>query len=211
MDSGAHRQTTRDRSRRAGVALVLALVAAAVWLVVGATAPAQDVQGQLDAKQSELDRAESQRGVLSTEIERYSNEISQLAGEVAALRNREALVQEELEQKEAELDRERAHLNVLRDRLKASVELLEERLIAIYKSDTPDVLTVVLEADGFTDLLERYEYLNRIEEQDSDIVDRVRELRNETKDTVARIRAARDEIAAKKRELTRTRVALEAR
>jgi murein DD-endopeptidase MepM/ murein hydrolase activator NlpD len=211
MDSGAHRQVTPDRSRRAGVALVLALAAAAVWFVVGATAPAQDVQSQLDAKQSELDRAESQRAVLTTEIERYSNEIAQLAGEVAALRNREALVQEELEQKQAELDRERAHLNVLRDRLKASIELLEERLIAIYKSDTPDVLTVVLEADGFTDLLERYEYLNRIEEQDSDIVDRVRELRNETKDTVARIRAARDEIAAKKRELTRTRVALEAR
>jgi murein DD-endopeptidase MepM/ murein hydrolase activator NlpD len=211
MDSGEDRHTEPDRSRRAGVALVLALVAAAVWLVVGATAPAQDAQSQLDSKRSELDQAESHRGVLTTEIERYSNEISQLTGEVAVLRNREALVQEELEQKQAELDRERAHLNVLRDRLEASVELLEERLIAIYKSDTPDVLTVVLEADGFTDLLERYEYLNRIEEQDSDIVDRVRELRNETKDTVARIRAARDEIAAKKRELTRTRVSLEAR
>ena len=184
MDSGAHRQTTSDRSRRAGVALVLALVAAAVWLVVGATAP-QDVQGQLDAKQSELDRAESQRGVLSTEIERYSNEISQQARWQRFATARRWSRRSWNRRRRSSIAS--AHLNVLRDRLKASVELLEERLIAIYKSDTPDVLTVVLEADGFTDLLERCEYLNRIEEQDSDIVDRVRELRSETKVTVARI------------------------
>ena len=84
--------------------------------------------------------------------------------------------------------------------------LLEERLVAIYKSDSPDVVTVVLEPDGFEDLLERYEYLNRIESEDSALIARVRALRDETKETVERIRAARDEIAAKKRELTRTRV-----
>ncbi|MGH2988494.1 MAG: murein hydrolase activator EnvC family protein [Solirubrobacterales bacterium] len=197
--------------RRTPVLIVAVLLAAAISLAIGTAAPAQDPQSELDAKESELDQAQSKRGVLSTEIERYSSEISQLEGEVAALRNREALVQEELDQKQAELDTEREHLEVLRARLKRSVDLLEERLVAIYKSDTPDVVTVVLESDGFADLLERYEYLNRIEEQDSDIINRVRDLRNATKNAVQRIRAARDEIAAKKRELTRTRVSLEAR
>jgi murein DD-endopeptidase MepM/ murein hydrolase activator NlpD len=208
MDSAA--QPGRPRRRhRAGVAVALAALVAA--LALGASAIAQDIQGEIDSKQSQLDAAKSKRGVLSTEIERYSNQISQLEGEVATLRNREAIVRVELEQKQAELDRERDHLEVLRARLKRSVDVLEERLVAIYKSDDPDVLTVILESDGFSDLLERYEYLNRIEEQDSDIINRVRELRNETKDAVQRIRVARDEIAAKKRELTRTRVTLEAR
>jgi len=197
-----------DRRRKAGLALTLALVAI---VAVGATALAQDLQGELESKRSQLDQAESKRGVLSTEIQRYTSQIVQLEGEVATLRNREALVQEELDRKEAELERERDHLQVLRERLKQSIDVLEERLVAIYKSDTPDVVTVVLESDGFEDLLERYEYLNRIEAEDSDLIARVRELRNETKDTVERIRAARDEIAAKKRELTRTRVELEAR
>ena len=197
-----------DRRRKAGVALTVALVA---LVAVGATALAQDLQGELESKRSELDQAESKRGVLSTEIERYTSQIVQLEGEVATLRNREALVQEELERKQAELERERDHLQVLRERLKQSIDVLEERLVAIYKSDSPDVVTVVLESDGFEDLLERYEYLNRIETEDSDLIARVRALRNETKETVERIRAARDEIAAKKRELTRTRVELEAR
>jgi murein DD-endopeptidase MepM/ murein hydrolase activator NlpD len=210
MDSGAQ-PAGSDRRRAAGVVSALALVAATAWLAIGTVAPAQDLQGELDSKQAQLDQAESQQGVLSSELDQLSSEVERLQGEVAALRNREALVQQELEQKQAELDAERHHLNVLRERLKRSIGVLEERLVAIYKSDTPDVLTVILESDGFEDLLERYEYLNRIESQDQEIINRVRDLRNETKDTVARIRAARDEIAAKKRELTRTRVALEAR
>lgn len=194
----------------AGLSFAL-LGAAALSLLGGTAAPAQDLQSQLGAKQAQLERAESQQGVLSTEIERYSSQIEQLQGEVAALRNREAMVQEELEQKQAELERERHRLQVLRERLKRSIGVLEDRLVAIYKSDTPDVLTVILESDGFSDLLERYEYLSRIEEQDSEIVARVRDLRNQTKDAVQRIRAARNAIAAKKRELTRTRVTLEGR
>jgi murein DD-endopeptidase MepM/ murein hydrolase activator NlpD len=210
MDSGAQ-PAGSDRRRAAAVVLAVALVAATAWLAIGTAAPAQDLQGELDSKQAQLDQAESQQGVLSSELDQLSSEVERLRGEVAALRNREALVQQELEQKQAELDAERHHLNVLRERLKRSIGVLEERLVAIYKSDTPDVLTVILESDGFEDLLERYEYLNRIESQDQEIINRVRDLRNETKDVVARIRAARDEIAAKKRELTRTRVAREAR
>jgi murein DD-endopeptidase MepM/ murein hydrolase activator NlpD len=193
------------------VVAAVAVVVAAVSLAIDSSAPAQDLQGQLDTKQAQLDQAESQAGVLSSELERYSSEIAQLQGEIAALRNREAIVQEELEQKQAELDRERHHLQVLRARLKQSIDVLEGRLVAIYKSDAPDVLTVILESDGFADLVERYQYLNRIEDQDSALIARVRELRNATKDAVQRIRAARDEIAARKRELTRTRVSLEAR
>jgi murein DD-endopeptidase MepM/ murein hydrolase activator NlpD len=208
MDRTAKPAAQGTRGRRAGFALTAALVAI---VVAGATALAQDLHSDLDSKRAQLDQAESKRGVLSTEIQRYTSEIVQLEGEVATLRNREALVQEELEQKQAELDREREHLQVLRERLRQSIDVLEERLVAIYKSDTPDVVTVVLESDGFEDVLERYEYLNRIETEDSDLIARVRELRNETKATVERIRAARDEIAAKKRELTRTRVELEAR
>jgi murein DD-endopeptidase MepM/ murein hydrolase activator NlpD len=210
MDSGSQ-PARSERPRNGGVIAAVAVLVAAVSLAIHSSAPAQDLQGQLDTKQAQLDQAESQAGVLSSELERYSSEIAQLQGEIAALRNREAIVQEELEQKQAELDRERHHLQVLRARLKQSIDVLEGRLVAIYKSDAPDVLTVILESDGFADLVERYQYLNRIEDQDSALIARVRELRNATKDAVQRIRAARNEIAARKRELTRTRVSLEAR
>ena len=189
----------------------VALAAAIVAMALVGGAGAQDLQSRLDSKRAELDRSQEQKGVLSTELAHYSDRVDQLAGEVAVLRNREAIVEAELRRIEARLRLEREQLAILRDRLQRSLRELRERLIAIYKSDEPDVLTVILNSEGFDDLIERYEYLRRIEEQDAAVVDRVRGLRNETRDTVARIEVARDEIASKEAELERTRVQREAR
>jgi murein DD-endopeptidase MepM/ murein hydrolase activator NlpD len=197
------------RPRRIGAAI--AALAALTGLALAAGAPAQDLQSQLDAKRNQLDAAKQKEGVLSSTIEGYSTQIDQLTGEVATLRNREAIVQGQLERTQARLDAERAHLQKLRAHLKRSLKVLRERLVAIYKADEPDTLTVILNSDGFDDLLNRYQYLTSIEEQDTAIVTRVRTLRDQTKDTVETVRAARDEIAARKAELTRTRVELEAR
>ena len=43
----------------------------------------------------------------------------------------------------------------LRARLAEARTVLAERLVEIYKADEPDVVTVILESDGFADLLER--------------------------------------------------------
>ena len=200
----------RRNRLRAAVSLGAGLVCAIAFLPVGGAA-AQDLNSQLDAKQAQLDEAKQDEGVLTTDIARYSDQIEQVAGEVATLRNREALVQEQLDEVKARLRRERDRLEILRDRLGHSLRTLRQRLVAIYKSDQPDALSVILNADGFADVLERYEYLRRIEEQDAAIVDRVRTLRDDTRDTVERIEVARDEIAAKKAELQRTREQLEVR
>jgi murein DD-endopeptidase MepM/ murein hydrolase activator NlpD len=190
----------------------LALAAACAFLLLaGGVALGQDLDSQLSEKQSELAEKEDQKGVLTTEISRYSDQIDRLAGEVAVLRNREAIVQEQLDQVKARLRREKHRLDQLRHHLRRSLNALRNRLVAIYRSDEPDVLTVILSSDGFDDLVNRYEYLRRIQERDSSIVDRVRFLRNDSRDTVERIEAARDEIAAKKAELERTRVQLESR
>jgi murein DD-endopeptidase MepM/ murein hydrolase activator NlpD len=200
----------QSKRRRVAFALAIALACAVAISPVGG-AIAQDLQSELDSKRSQLDQAKSQAGVLSTDIARYSKQLDRLAGEVATLRNRQAIVEQQLAEVKERLRVERHRLELLRVRLERSLRVLEDRLVAIYKSDEPDALTVILNSDGFDDVLDRYEYLRRIEEQDSAVVSRVRDLRNETRATVERIEAARDEIAAKKAELERTRAQLEAR
>jgi murein DD-endopeptidase MepM/ murein hydrolase activator NlpD len=192
------------------LAIAAAALAGAVLIAAG-IAVAQDLQGQLDEKQAELSAQQEQKGVLTSEIAAYSEQISQLEGEIAVLRAREAAVLKELEATRARLRAARDRLETLRARYHRSMDVLEQRLVAMYKQDEPDTLTVILQADGFSDLLDRYEYLNRIEEQDSAIIARVRSLKAKTKDTVTEIEVAKAEIAAKKRELARTRAELEAR
>ncbi len=195
---------------RALFALASACLLVAVSLAVG-VASGQDLQSQLDSKEAALESEKDKAGVLSTELERYSDQVDQLAGEVAVLRNREAIVQAELDEVKARLRSERQRLESLAGQLHRSLGVLRNRLVSIYRSGEPDVLTVMLESDGFDDLLSRYEYLQRIQDQDAAIVGRVRGLRDESRDTIARIEDARDEIAAKKAELERTRIQLEAR
>ena len=199
----------RTRRRQAAALALASIATAALVIAIVTPAAAQDPQSELDAAQGELSEAQDQQGVLTTEIDHFNERIDQLSGEVAVLRNREAAVEAELKQVQDRLDVEHDALVALRGRLRRSLNVLSNRLVQIYKSDTPDMLTVLLESDGFADLIERFEYLQRIEQSDSTIVDRVRTLRNETEDTVLRIRVARDEIAAKEAELERTRVALE--
>jgi murein DD-endopeptidase MepM/ murein hydrolase activator NlpD len=86
----------------------------------------------------------------------------------------------------------------VRRELATARDVLAARLVEIYKSDTPDALTVVLESDGFADLLERAEFLDRISDQDREIVDRVRRLRDRAKrqaDALAALERRRQRVA----------------
>ena len=204
-------QETCSRPSRGLTVIAVAIAALVVGLALVARAPAEDLNGRLDAKQAELDQAKEKKGVLTTEISRYNDQIEQLTGEVAALRTREAAVQEELDQAEAELAAEQHDLRILRERLDRTVKALEDRLVDIYMADEPSAISVVLQSDGYDDALGRYEYLQRIQDRNSEIVGRVRELRDDTAATVERVRATRDSIAAKKAELVRTHEQLQAR
>src|SRR5215218_8100304 len=163
------------------VAVAFAIAAA---LSIAGGAPAHDLQSRLDQKRSQLEHAKSREGVLSTTIQRYGERLDQLRSQVATLRNREAIVEAQLERTKAELQEAKHRLAVLRVRLRRSLRVLRERLVEIYESSQPDALTVILNARGFDDLANRYEYLRRVESQDASIAQRVRKLRNETKDTV---------------------------
>ncbi len=191
----------------AGFGALLAVLA----LAVAGGARAQDLQTQLDQREAELDQQRDRKGVLSSELADYNDQVDQLAGEVAILRNREAIVVAELRRVQARLNREKERLEMLKVQLRRSLNVLRQRLVGIYRSGDPDLLTVMLESDGFDDLVSRYEYLRRIEEQDASIVGRVRTLRDGTRVTVERVTADRNEIEDKKAELERTRIQLEER
>jgi murein DD-endopeptidase MepM/ murein hydrolase activator NlpD len=197
------------------VRAVVTTTATVALLAAGAWAPVlvrgQDVQGQLDQKQSQLQGQRDQRQVLTTDISRYTSEINQLAGEVEVLQQREAQVTAELDQIKAQLRAARERLVELRDKLHRSVQLLKRRLVAMYKEPVPDAISVVLNSDGFDDMLARFEYLQSIHNQDTEIIGRVRSLRDQQASTVGEIESAKRQVAAKRRELARTRAEVEAR
>ena len=132
--------------------------------------------------------------MLSTTITRYSRRINSLQGDITVLQRKQVAIQGDLDAKRAELARiqedlrqERIRLARLRARLAEARIALADRLVQLYKADKPDVVTVVLESDGFADLLERTEFMQRVSDQDARIIDRVRTARAEAKRTEARL------------------------
>jgi murein DD-endopeptidase MepM/ murein hydrolase activator NlpD len=198
------------RSKLLTLALCGALAACACAVTLG-SASGQSLQEQLSATQEKLSNVKEHAGVLTTRISHESAQIDRLTTEVAELRNKEAMVAAHLAQKQAELEQAQARLEYLRERLREAILILEARLVAIYRSNEPDLITVLLQSHGFDDLLARTEYMRNLQDQDNDIVARVRGLRNQMRITVDTVRAARDQIAARKQELEATRIKLKAR
>jgi murein DD-endopeptidase MepM/ murein hydrolase activator NlpD len=184
--------------------IALGLCAYLVLPLPGLGAPLSD---RIQQKQDEIEHAKQKEGVLTTTIQSFSNRIDTLQGEIQATQSR-------LDRAQSSLDRQKNVLLEVRDRLEAARDrlarlrselatarrLLAQRLVEIYKSDTPDALTVVLEADGFEDLLERTEFLERISDQDREITDRVRGLRDQAQDQAVELAdlEQREQLAAER-------------
>jgi murein DD-endopeptidase MepM/ murein hydrolase activator NlpD len=198
------------RSKRFMLALSGALLVCACAMAAGG-ASGKSLQESLSVTQDKLSHVKTHAGVLTTRISHESGQLQRLTAEVADLRNREAAVAAQLAQKQDELEQAQARLDHLKIRLREAVQIMEQRLIAIYESSEPDLITVLLQSHGFDDLLARTEYMRTLQDQDNDIVARVRGLRNEMQVTVNAVRAARDEIAARKQELEATREELKQR
>jgi len=198
------------RSKRLILALCGALLACACAVAVG-SASGKSLQERLGATQDKLSHVKAHAGVLTTRISHESAQLDRLTREVAVLRNKEAAVAAELAQKQAELEQAQARLEHLKKRFREGIQMLEQRLVAIYESNEPDLITVLLQSHGFDDLVARTQYMETLQHQDNDIVARVRGLRNEMQVTVNIVRAARDQIAARKQELEATQQSLRQR
>jgi murein DD-endopeptidase MepM/ murein hydrolase activator NlpD len=219
----------RLRTFAAGVALPLAAWGASP-LVADAgnpSATAASLNNKIQQVQGKIGRKKGTERVLTTEIAGYSSKIDRLQVKITRLRTRESVVQGSLEhaqqqllQTQAELRAERARLVRLRKRLAEARAALATRLRELYESDRPDLVTVVLNAKGFADLIERTDFLHRISEQDRSIVDLVKTARADAIATAhrldhleqrqqaltARILQRRQEITAVKQDLIDTRV-----
>ena len=188
-------------ARRMGRRLSLLLLVAALPLVLWAVLPlgssgqsADSLQRQIDRKQAQIDQKRGRERVLTTEISSFTRKITSLQADITNLQTKQVSLEADLEAKRAELAqiqedlrRERLHLARLRERLAEARVELANRLVQIYKEDSPDVVTVVLESDGFADLLERTEFLQRTSAQDARIIARVRDAKAEAVATAKRL------------------------
>ena len=161
--------------RRLLLACGLALCAAAVVAILATAGPADaDLSSRIAAK---AQRAERLRAAVSAESARIRASAAGLATAQRRLRAVQADVAEQqarLHRVETALVRARDRLTRLVNRQRDATDALRANLVAAYRNPMPDIVSVVVSAEGFTELLEQADFLKRVARQNARIMDRAR-------------------------------------
>jgi murein DD-endopeptidase MepM/ murein hydrolase activator NlpD len=172
----------RHFPRLACAVLVAAVGAFATgWAMTHSPAARAANVGQL---QQQISAGQSRISSLSGAVSAASSRVHQLNASISSLEGRIGRIQADLNAKRAELLRIRSQLIAARTKLKQleafearAERLLSQQLVSDYETDRPDIVSVVLEARGFQDLLERISFAQRIRKRNAQVVAHVRSAR----------------------------------
>ncbi len=169
--------------RRLSVVACLALA-----LALAASAAGQDpadekarVDGRIADLQAEIASAKEQEGVLTSQLSEVVEELRAAEEAVAtaesslsALEAELATERDRLERITARLERQTRKLERLKREYRRAVEILEARVRAIYVTETPDVLSFIVSASSFSEVVDSFEFMERIGIQDKKIAAQVK-------------------------------------
>jgi len=161
-------------------------------LLLAATADGANI----DSLQARLSAARSEAGSLASKLQAAQAELAAAQEEATAARAREARLtgllahgEERAARLADEVETTLRQLAAAKRRLRRARGVLAQRLVAIYESGMPDTASVVLASSDFEELAARTEYLERIEQSDSDLALRVEQVRHSVTHELERVAA----------------------
>jgi peptidoglycan hydrolase CwlO-like protein len=190
-------------------------------LAVGGAGPALagQSQGQLENGISASNAREEQLGSAikadTSRIESFQGSINDLKARLDALERSLQTERELLERVKSQLSASRTRLASLVTELAQDRKVLIAQVVAAYESPPPSIVTVILQAHGFADLIERIDDLKAIGRQNAQATTRVADARRavaaETKHLAALFATRQRETAAvlvQRDEVARLHIAL---
>jgi septal ring factor EnvC (AmiA/AmiB activator) len=165
--------------------------------------------------QNRIDAARSDAGQLSDKVNAQTAQIASLTEQAHQAGARAMVVSAQVQSAEAhshelaaQLDAAERKLDRLRAEYAAAVKELEDRLVAIYESDTPDEVTVLLSSNGYDDLATRSAYLEALHNADKRVADQVASLRDQVAGHVHEVADLKQQVDEEAQQLSAARTSL---
>ncbi len=156
---------------RLRAAAIVALFVVAVLLGTGLTSSsAGDLQSQIAAGKSAASSLRAQIAADSALIGQTTHGLADANQRLATLQETLTAREDQLRTVQGRLLQARNHLVDLENELERSTTALAANLVAGYEQAPPNLITVILEAHGFTQLIERVNFMHRIAEQNAQTV-----------------------------------------
>lgn len=148
-----------------------------VTLLLPAAAAAQNTANELRESQLRLDRIRQEKLALQRELDQLKSRVRDASREAANVRKQRAASQSALNELDyqaqvinADVDNTTRQLALTHARLRERNELMNERLRSVYKRGKLHTVRVLMSAENFGDLLNRYKYLHLITVNDKMMV-----------------------------------------
>ena len=162
--------------------LVAGAATVAVVLGLAAVPVRSSADPSLGQLKSQLNAEQGHQQSLASSISSLSHLISSLSSQITLVETREADVRADLARDRAKLaavqralTREQRLLALLRGRLATARKLLARQLVTNYEQAKPTLVSVVLESNGFKDLLDQLTFLRDAQKQQQVIITITRE------------------------------------
>jgi peptidoglycan hydrolase CwlO-like protein len=156
------------RARAVGVA---GFLVTAVLLGSGLTSSsAGDLQSQIAAGKSAASSLQSQIATDSAQIRQTSHGLADATRRLTALQQRLSAREAQLRDVQTRLLAARNRLVDLENQLERATHALAANLVAAYEHGQPNLVSVILDAHGFTQLVEQVNFMHRIAQQNAAVV-----------------------------------------
>jgi len=131
---------------------------------------AADLQGQISSAKSAAAGLQGQISADTRQIQATDHGLADARTRLSALQTSLDNRVDHLRTVQNELIRSRNHLVKLENRLHLATQALSANLVAGYEGAKPNLVTVILNSHGFSQLLEQVGFLRRVGHQDASIV-----------------------------------------
>ena len=151
-------------------------------LILIATVLLLTLSGLAQAYTPAINKAESQAAALRNLIDQLDEELSAAAEEYDYANQQLEDTQAAIKKTQKLLTQSETDLTTVQDRL-------NQRVVEIYKAGDLDMLAVLLDASSFTEMIDRYDQLQRLSRQDADLLRQVQDYKTQVTDRKAQLDA----------------------
>ena len=195
-------------ARRLFIVLLSALLVTGTAAADSMDERKREIDAQLSQLRSKISAADRKEAVLSDQISAVTSKIRALQDDVSSARARVATLEEQLTGYKNRLARlqliyelQTEKLELLREQQAVAEQRLADRLVAIYQSDDPGAVEVVLAARSFTDMLDQLDYLRELGQQDRQIAEQVETAKIQARKARTKTERTRLEVGRMTREM----------
>ncbi|MCC8013855.1 MAG: peptidoglycan DD-metalloendopeptidase family protein [Eubacterium sp.] len=147
----------------------------------------QQNEDKMDQVQSQLDQTSSEKSTAKDEVEKLDNELNQVNSEY------ESLVQE-LDDTNKQLSQAQEDLAAATAKRETQYDTLKSRIRVMYEEGDIGYMEILLNANSFSDYLNRMEYINRIMDYDNNLLADFQALETLINDKVEEIEECKQEL-----------------